>query len=82
MPGVGAVGRSRSRARWSFFVAASREASEPFVLEDLGDRNRAERDVVLGEGPADVVDREVLLAERNDEFADGIGRGNVSRPFG
>ena len=47
-------------------VGPSRQLGEALFLEDGGDGRRAERLAVTGQGPADVVDREVLLAEGDD----------------
>ena len=49
-------------------VGPSWQLGEALVLEDRGDRRRAERLAVAGQGTADVVDREVLLAQGDDLF--------------
>jgi hypothetical protein len=51
-----------------FVIGSSRQLREPLFLEDHGDRRRAERLAVAGEGAADVVDGEVLLPECDDLF--------------
>ena len=50
----------------SLVVAASRQFGETLFLQNHGDRRRAEQLAVAGEGTADVVDRKVLLAQRDD----------------
>ena len=53
----------------SLLVTASRQFGEALFLEDRGDRRRAERLAVAGEGASDIVDGEVLLPERDDLLA-------------
>jgi hypothetical protein len=79
---VGDVRGDGSRSRRSLLIGALREASKPFVLEDLGDDNGAEGDALFVEGAADIVDREVLLAEVDDVVADGIRLGSGVWPLG
>jgi hypothetical protein len=62
------VGRS-----WS-----SRQAGEAFFLEDLCHGDGADGPVLCGQGAADIVDGEVLLAQGNDALAQRLlFRGNV-----
>ena len=72
--GRGPGGRSSS--------ATLGEAGEPFGLEDVGDGDRAERAPLVVQRAADVVDREVLLAQLDDPIAEGIGLGGGMRPLG
>src|SRR5262249_44196846 len=67
------------------------QLGEALVLEDDGDRRRAERLAVVGQSPADVVDREVLLPQRDDLLAEPrlltgraalACRGGEEIPFG
>jgi hypothetical protein len=58
------------------------EAGEPFGLEDLGDGDRAERASLVMPRAADVVDREVRLAQFDDPIAEGIGLGGGLRSLG
>ena len=58
------------------------KSGEPFGLEDLGDGDRAERAPLVVQRAADVVDREVLLAQLDDPIAEGIGLGGGMRPLG
>ena len=53
----------------SLLVTASRQFGEALFLEDRGDRRRAERLAVAGQGASDVVDGEVLLPQRDDMLA-------------
>ena len=73
LPDVGDIGRGRPRSWWSFVIGPVRQASESFVLEDLGDGDRAEAVTLVGQIAADIVDREVLFAEGDDQIAEGIG---------
>ena len=51
-------------------VAPPRQLGEALLLEDRGDGRRAERLAVAGQGAADVVDGEVLLAQGDDLIAE------------
>ena len=82
LPDIGDIGCGRPRARWAFVVGPARQASESFVLEDLGDGDRTQAVALVGQIPADIVDRQVLFAEGNDEIAQGIGFGCGLRSFG
>jgi hypothetical protein len=82
LPDIGDLGRRRSSAGWAFVVGPARQASEPFALEDLSDRDRAERMPLVSQVPADVIDGEVLLSQSDDEFAEGIGLGCGLRSLG
>ena len=75
LPDIGDIGRGRPRAGWAFVVSPARQPSESFVLEDLCDGDRAEGVSLVGQIAADVVDREVLLAQGDDAVAEGIGLG-------
>ena len=50
-------------------VPSPRQPGEAFLLQDRGDRRGADRLAVAGQGAADVVDGEVLLAQRDDPIA-------------
>jgi hypothetical protein len=50
-------------------VGPSWQLGEALVLDDDGDRRRAERLAVVGQSAADVVDREVLFPQRDDLLA-------------
>ena len=63
---IGDIGRDGPGSVGPLVVAASRQLGEALLLEDGGDGRRAERLAVAGQGPADVVDGEVLLAEGDD----------------
>ena len=63
-------------------VGAARQLGEALVLEDRGDGRRAERLAVAGQGAADVVDGEVLLAQGDDVFPEGFGLGCGVRSLG
>ena len=55
------------------FVAAAREAGESLLVEEVGDGGGAERVPLMLQGPADVIDREVLLAQGDDALATLLG---------
>jgi hypothetical protein len=69
---VGHFGHNGTGLVGPLVVAASRQFGEPLFLRDCGDRRRAERLVVAGEGAADVVDGEVLLPQRDDLFPQSL----------
>ena len=82
LPDIGDIGRGRPRARWAFIVGPARQACESFVLEDLGDGDRAEGMSFVGQIAADVVDGEVLLSQGDDAVTEGIGLGGGMGPLG
>lgn len=51
--------------RHPFLIGAARQFGEAVGLEDLPDRRRAQALTLLLERPLDIVDRAVLLAQRN-----------------
>jgi hypothetical protein len=63
---VGHVGHDGTGLMGPLVVAAPRQLGEALFLQDHGDRRRAERLAVAGEGAADIMDGEVLLAQRDD----------------
>ena len=63
------IGCDGMRAFGSLFIAPSRQFGEALFLEDRGDRRRAERVALAGQGATDVVNGEVLLAEGDHVFA-------------
>jgi hypothetical protein len=82
LPDIGDIGSGRPRARWAFVVGPARQASESFVLEDLGNGDRAEGMSLVGQIAADVVDGEVLLSQGDDAVTEGIAFGCGMRPLG
>ena len=68
---VGDVGCGGPGAGRTLVVGAAGESGEPLGLEDLGDRDRAEGMPRVVQHAADVVDREVLLAQGDDLVVDG-----------
>jgi len=66
---IGHLGGDGTGAIGPLVVAASRQFGEALFLEDRGDGRRAERLALAGQGAADVVDGEVLLAQGDDLFA-------------
>ena len=75
LPDIGDIGCGWPRAGWAFVVGPARQASESFVLENLGDGDRAEGMSLVGQIAADVVDGEVLLSQGDDAVTEGIGFG-------
>jgi len=67
------------RSARSFFVAPARELGEASFAQDAPDGGGAERLVLLAQGPHDVVDGEVLLAQGDDLLVQPHG---VGREFG
>ena len=65
---VGHIGHDGTGLVGPLVVAPSRQFGEALFLQDRGDRRRAERLAVAGQGTADVVDGEVLLPQRDDLF--------------
>ncbi len=65
---VGHFGHDGTGLVGPLVVGASRQLGEALFLQDRGDRRRAERLAVAGEGAADVVDGEVLLPQGDDLF--------------
>ncbi len=63
---IGDLGDDGARLFGSLVVNSSRQLGEALFLEDGGDRRRAEGLAVAGQGAADVVDGEVLLAQGDD----------------
>ena len=82
LPHIGDIGCGRPRARWAFVVGPARQASESFVLEDLGDGDRAEGMSLVGQIAADVVDGEVLLSQGDDAVTEGVALGCGMKPLG
>src|SRR5262249_55401541 len=66
LPDIRHIGRDGPGSVGSLLVATARQLGEALLLEDRGDGRRAERLAITGQGPADVVDGEVLLAEGED----------------
>jgi hypothetical protein len=60
-----------ARPHRAFVVQAARQRCEPLGREELPDRGRTERHLLLLEGRADVVDGVVALAERDDQRVGG-----------
>ena len=63
---IGHLGDDRARLVGPFVVEPPRQLGEALLLQDRGDGRRAERFAVAGQGAADVVDGEVLLAQGDD----------------
>jgi hypothetical protein len=72
---VGDVGRGGPGPGWPFVVGEAGQACEPLGFEDQGDGDGAEWMPFAVQRAADVVDREVVLAQRDDLVAYGVGRG-------
>ena len=69
---IGDIGGDGTGLIGSLLVAASRQFGEALFLEDRGDRRRAERLAVAGQGAADVVDGEVLLPQGDDLLREAV----------
>ena len=82
LPDIGDIGNGGPRTDGTFVIGPAWQASEAFLLEDMRDGDRAERVALVGQVAADIVDRQVLLAEGDDPIAEGIGFGRGLWPFG
>jgi len=82
LPDISDLGGGRPRTWWTLVISPAWQASESFVLEDLGNGDRTEAVALVGQITADIVDREVLFAEDDDEIAEGIGFGCGLRSLG
>ena len=75
LPDIGDIGDGGSGANGPFIIGPAWQASEAFLLKDVRDGDRTERVALVGQAAADVVDRQVLLTQRDDPLAEGIGFG-------
>lgn len=82
MPDIGDIGDGGPATGRPFIVGPTWQASEAFLPENLPDGNGAQRAALMGQVAADVVDREILLAQRDDPIAQGIGFGRGLWSFG
>jgi hypothetical protein len=73
LPDIGDFGGGRPRIWWTLVIGPAWQASESFILDDLGDGDRTEAVALVGQITANIVDREVLFAEGDDELVQGIG---------
>jgi hypothetical protein len=81
MPHIGNRRRLRSQPLRTILIGAAPEFGEAGVLEYLGDSRRAQPPVLFLQGPADVVDRQILLAKL-DEFLGRVAAfGRYLRTF-
>jgi hypothetical protein len=76
------VGREPGGRSSSARPGPARQASESFVLEDLGDGDRAEGMSLVNQIAADIVDGKVLLSQGDDAVTEGIALGCAMRPLG
>jgi len=84
-PHVRHLGRGGSGTLGPLLVAPSGKPLEAFFLQDQGDGRRTSLLSLLsllGQGPANVVNREVLLAEGDDLLPRPIPRGTLRGPPG
>jgi len=63
---VGDVGERGSSAGRAFVIGAAWQFGEAFLVEDLRDGGRRQRLAGLVQGTADIVNREILLAQGDD----------------
>src|SRR6266852_7654039 len=64
----------RARPRRPLVVGPPRQLRKSFLVQDQGDGRGAPRRALLGQDRADVVDRKILFAERDDRLVDPIAR--------
>jgi len=71
-----------ARLRGALLVGAARQPHEAFCFQEQGNGGRTQARAGRGELFADVVDRQVLLAQRHHPLAHWIGLGRGSRALG
>lgn len=81
-PNVGHGGDGGARTGRPFVVGAAGQFGEAFFLKNLGDGSGGQRLAGLVQGPADVIDGEVLLAQGNDLLTVLVFLGCRVRAFG
>jgi hypothetical protein len=69
---IGDSGGQRVSSQGAVLVIASRQAGEAFLFEDLVNGHGADGLVLCGQGAADIVDGEVLLAQGDDAQTQGL----------
>jgi hypothetical protein len=72
---LGGIGRKRTRGLHSFVIPASGELGKAFVLEDGGDGGCAKSMPLFPQQISNIVDREILFAQRDDSLPERIGLG-------
>jgi len=72
---LGGIGRQRPRGLHSFVIPASGELRKAFVLEDGGDGGGARSLALFPQQIPNIVDREILFAQRDDSLPERIGLG-------
>jgi hypothetical protein len=72
LPNVGDRRSIGARPLGPVLVAAARQAAEALRPHHLVNRGQAERVTLLGQRIVDVVDRQMLLAQRHDQRAGGV----------
>ncbi len=82
LPDIGDIGDGGARADGAFVIGPAWQASQAFLLEDMRDGDRTKRVTLMVQVAADVVDREILLAECDDPIAERIGLGCGVWSFG
>ena len=63
LPDIGNLSSGRPQTWWTLIIGLAWQASETFILEDLGNGDRTEAAALVGQIMADIVDREVLFAD-------------------
>ena len=76
---IGGLGRGGTRSRRSLLISPPRQSCESLLAQDVGHCDRRDPALFFGQGLADIIDREILFAQRDDFFAKGVswrtGRG-------
>ena len=65
----------------SFLVSSSRQPGKPFFFENQRDGNGAHPLPALFQDPADIIDGEILLSQRDDLVPDTVGFRRSLRPL-
>jgi len=72
---LGCIGRKRTRGIHSFVITASGELRKAFFLEDGCDGGCAKSMALFPQKIPNIVEREILFAQRDDSLPERIGLG-------
>ena len=72
---LGGIGRKRTRCIHSFVITASGELRKAFFLEDGCDGGGAKSMALFPQKIPNIVEREILFAQRDDALPERIGLG-------
>jgi len=72
---LGGIGRKRTRCIHAFVITASGELRKAFFLEDGGDGGCAKSMALFPQKIPNIVEREILFAQRDNALPERIGLG-------